>query len=362
MSVSLSASRDDLREIPMRTDRPGSTRVLLLGITVVITVALIVALASPQSQPAFAGSEPQNGSKVQAPDPANHSALTAKIRWTLKNQHDRMINLANQPPGSPRTLDKLRDQYLNQSITTESAKANFDNVRLNREVAEIGVTEYAEGIFVQDKAVLEGEAKLAESDLNRARDSIDVIKDRLAQIKKASKGSTSDLSHEFGYEDALAQAQNRLPRAEMAFKQAQTKLKTLVEYTKPLRLKELGSEVEKARADELAKKAEWEVQQAKLKKLNEAIKAENLRSPEQNAVDLLARQARASLERAISIEGQIQTKLEQLTKNGKRDDPLQKEIEDLTNQLDSVIVQAEVERSAALFAALKTKIHSAASR
>jgi hypothetical protein len=112
----------------------------------------------------------------------------------------------------------------------------------------------------------------------------------------------------------------------------------------------------------LAKKAEWELQQAKLKKLNEVIKAEKLRASAQKALDLLARKATASLERAISIEGQIQTKLEQLTKNGKRDDPLQKEIEDLTNQLQSVIEQGEFEQSAAQFAALKTRIRSAASR
>jgi hypothetical protein len=225
MSVSLSATHDDLRKIPQRIDRWGSTRAALLGITAVMTLVLTVMLASAPSKRAFAGSELQDSARVQALDPADQAAFTAKIRWTLKNQHDRMINLANLPPESPRTLDKLRDQALNQSIATESAKVNFDNSQLTREIAQIAVTEYVEGIFVQEHATLKGEVSLAESDLGRARDAIPFTKDRLAQIKRASKGSASDLANEFRYEGIVAQAQNRLPHAEIALKEVQTKLK-----------------------------------------------------------------------------------------------------------------------------------------
>jgi hypothetical protein len=362
MSVSLSATRDGLHEIPEPTDRLVSARLGITGFTARVALLLTVSLACAQSKPILAGEETQISPNVHSPDAADPAAFVAKIRWTLKKHHDQMVNLANQFAGSPRTVEMLQDQAVNQQITIEAAKANLDNSSLTREVAQIAVTEYVEGIFVQDEATLKGEVRLAESDVDRARDAIDGTKARLAVIKKASKGSTTDLAHEFGYEDAVARAQLRLPRAELALKQAEAKLKNLREYTKPRRLKALQSEVEEARSDELAKKAEWELQQAKLKGLNDAIKAERLRASEQKAADSLGRQATASLERAISIEGQIQTKLEQLTKNGKRDDPLQKEIEDLTNQLQSVIEQGEFERSAAQFAALKTKIRSAANR
>ncbi len=53
-------------------------------------------------------------------------------------------------------------------ISTESAEANFKNATLTREVAEIVLTEYIEGIFVMDRATLEGELKLAESGPERA--------------------------------------------------------------------------------------------------------------------------------------------------------------------------------------------------
>ena len=59
----------------------------------------------------------------------------------------------------------LNDQLINQKITTKSAKANFQNATLTREVAEIGVVEYEEGIYKQDLATVKGEIKLAESDL-----------------------------------------------------------------------------------------------------------------------------------------------------------------------------------------------------
>ena len=67
----------------------------------------------------------------------------------------------------------LKDQLINQKITTKSAEANYENAKLTREVAEIAVVEYEEGIFKQDLATVEGEIKLAESDLSRSEDRVD---------------------------------------------------------------------------------------------------------------------------------------------------------------------------------------------
>jgi hypothetical protein len=44
-----------------------------------------------------------------------------------------------------------------QRITTKAAEANFQNARLTREVAEIAVTEYSEGIYKQDVQTIRGE-------------------------------------------------------------------------------------------------------------------------------------------------------------------------------------------------------------
>ena len=55
-----------------------------------------------------------------------------------------------------------------------------------------------------------------------------------------------------------------LKKAQFALEQAQSKREVLLnQYTKGKTIKELRSEVEKARSDELAKEAAWELEKAK---------------------------------------------------------------------------------------------------
>ena len=77
---------------------------------------------------------------------------------------------------------------------------------------------------------------------------------------------------------------------------------------------------------------------------------------------MVDRQALTSLDRAIPIEEQIRTKLEQLKKNEKRDDSLEKEIHGLANQLQALVEQTHEEKAAAEWAKLKPKVHRAAIR
>jgi HlyD family secretion protein len=164
----------------------------------------------------------------------------------------------------------LRDNLVNQKITTESAEANFKNATLTREVAEIAVTEYVEGIFVQDRATAEGEIKLAESDLSRSEDRLDWA------TRMFVKGYVSKAS-------AVSEQLN-LQKARFAKEQADSKLKVLLDYTKAKTIKELESEVEKARSDELAKKATWELEVSKERKLERQIKACKILAPSDGLV------------------------------------------------------------------------------
>ena len=50
----------------------------------------------------------------------------------------------------------LKDQLINQKITVKSAEANYENAKLAREVAEIAVMEYSEGIYKQRHGDPEG--------------------------------------------------------------------------------------------------------------------------------------------------------------------------------------------------------------
>ncbi len=75
-----------------------------------------------------------------------------------------------------------------------------------------------------------------------------------------------------------------LKKARFALEQAQSKKKVLVEYTKAKTIKELQSEVEKARSDELAKKATWELEDSKEKKLEKQIAACKIKAPSDGLV------------------------------------------------------------------------------
>ena len=135
----------------------------------------------------------------------------------------------------------LTDLLENQRITTRGAEARYRNSRLTREVAEIAVSEYLEGIYAQDLKTAEGEIALAESDRKRAEE----------RLKWA------EMMGEKGYlaPKAVDSEKVALERAQVMVSQAKKKKTVLEEYTMSKTIKELKSEVEKSRSDELAKKA-----------------------------------------------------------------------------------------------------------
>jgi hypothetical protein len=129
-------------------------------------------------------------------------------------------------------------------ITFLQAQAAYQNAKLTREVAEIAVTEYEQGIFKQDIETAEGQIALARSDLKRAEG-------RLTWSNGMRKKGYISKAQQIADDRALQRAVFALEQAEMA------KL-VLEKYTKDKTIKELKSEVEKARSDERAKKATLE--------------------------------------------------------------------------------------------------------
>ena len=152
----------------------------------------------------------------------------------------------------------LKDQLTTQMITTRGAEAAYLNAKLTRQVAEIAVVEYLEGIYKQDKETILGEIALAKADMKRAED-------RLQWSEKMLEKSYVSLGQVIS--DRLS-----LQRAIFAVEQAQTKLNVLEKYTKDKTKKELEAEVEKAKSDELAKESTWSLEKSKEDKLNRQIK------------------------------------------------------------------------------------------
>ncbi len=269
--------------------RPKAARVIVLCLAVIVGIAAVVVFSIPgMSKPIkslFASSNSDILTYVVRSGPlpitvVEKGALESsdnKDAYCLVEGTTTIIMIL--PEGTRVKKDELvceldsatlRDNLVNQKITTESAEANFKNATLTREVAEIAVTEYVEGIFVQDWATAEGEIKLAESDLSRSEDRLDWA------TRMFVKGYVSKAS-------AVSEQLN-LQKARFAKEQADSKLKVLLDYTKAKTIKELESEVEKARSDELAKKATWELEVSKEKKLDRQIKACKIVAPSDGLV------------------------------------------------------------------------------
>ncbi len=169
-------------------------------------------------------------------------------------------------------LDKssLQDNLVNQEITTKGAEASYQNAKLTREVAEIAVNEYKEGLFKQDFETVEGEVKLAEADVKRAEDRIE-WSDRMFKVGYISK--SANIADHLNFQ-----------QAKFKLEQSQTKRKVLIDFTKGKTTKELESEVEKAKADELAKQATWQLEMDKEKKLRTQIQNCTLIAPNDGLV------------------------------------------------------------------------------
>lgn len=64
----------------------------------------------------------------------------------------------------------LRDNLTNQQISTERAKADYENALKTREVAEIAKDEYLLGTYTQEQLNIKGERTLADNELTRAEE------------------------------------------------------------------------------------------------------------------------------------------------------------------------------------------------
>jgi len=129
-------------------------------------------------------------------------------------------------------------------LAIASAQANYLNAQLTREVAEIAVTEYTEGILKQDLETAESEIVLAKTDLMR-------VQEWLAAAKRQREPGEAPKS-------SLAETEKEARRAKLRLQHAQERKIYLAKEAKERTLKELDDEVEGAKANEAVQKAVYE--------------------------------------------------------------------------------------------------------
>jgi hypothetical protein len=318
-------------------------------------IVLLVGVATAENSPArVEGLDAQGEAKAQPANPGAQDQFLTEAQRRLKKCHERIAAIGPSFLAAFDDVSQAMDQSTNLMITVESARANFQNATLTREVAEIAVVEYEEGIFKQDQATLEGEHILAESDWQRAKDAVEGTKNRLNQIEAASKGTAADVAVIYSYEDNVIDAARREPKAKLAVAQAEAKLKKLRQYTKPITIKKLQSEVEKARADELTKKAVFQLEKAKADRLDARIGRSEKEEP--NGLPV------APLTQAFSIDEKIRAELGAIQKNRALDEGHIKTITALITQLEGLVDQAEADVVKATVDRMRASIHDAAVR
>jgi RND family efflux transporter MFP subunit len=183
----------------------------------------------------------------------------------------------------------LRDEMVNQRITTQSAEAVYENAKLTREVAEIAVGEYEKGIYVSDKATIQGEIRLAQSAFMKANAKVDrarKARQKLSEVlnRKVQSITSADVLAELDVDDRLDSREHELLRDSIAFEKVQQKLDLLENFTKPKMLKQLKTEVQKALAAELSRKATLQLEKGKEDRLERQITHCKLVSPSDGRV------------------------------------------------------------------------------
>src|SRR5262249_8347158 len=160
----------------------------------------------------------------------------------------------------------------------KSVEAAYRNAKLDREVAEIAVVEYEQGIYPGDQKTLRDHMAAAQSAVQKAEARLERIRrarQRLDRAKESGREASTptEIVAELDVADRLEAAEGAMERERKSLEAAKTKLEVLEKYTYYKMLKELKAEVEKARVTELTKQAAWELEKSKEAKLRSQIQS-----------------------------------------------------------------------------------------
>ena len=211
--------------------------------------ALIVGVACVGAGVYVRGSQEQTakGGQPAAQQPTNAAAATSQPKDSKDLTEQPWITT---PEGKLRAL----------ALVTRRAKAIYEIAKLNVELAKIDLHEYVAVKFPKELVAVESEIKLARAKLHGLENNPEYLPERKSAFNIPVYPEVSKESKEL-----------TIKKAQFALEQAESKRKVLVDYTKPKTFKELESEVEKARSDEIAKNVEWRLAAAEEFKLEREL-------------------------------------------------------------------------------------------
>jgi RND family efflux transporter MFP subunit len=197
----------------------------------------------------------------------------------------------------------LRQQEVQQQIAVETARQEMITAENDFEAAKIAVDEYLYGTFESDLATAESEIAVAEENVRRAQES--------------AQHSQEMYQRGYASKTQLEADQFAVQNAELTLRAVRAKRNALVDYTKAKMTAELQSKRESARAAVTAAQAKFELEQAKLRTLQEQLQKCVISAPHDGMVifanDQWWRQERQVDEGAVVHFGQTLIRLPDLT-------------------------------------------------
>jgi hypothetical protein len=318
-------------------------------------IVVAVGFFTMQTRDSRAGIDSPIGAMPQVENASRPSHFAPDCRVSLKQLHEKLAGLGTEGLA---TNEPTADDIALQVTQVEVAKVGVQRALLLREAAEIALKEYQEGVFPQEKKACESEMEMAQAKLESADRAVPEARQRYARFRHVKTGSTADLAREWRLEAGETVAQLRRKSAQLALEQAQSKLKMLVAFEHLRNVKDLASNVEKTRSEELARRATLGLEQAKLKKLerlNDPTASRRLVSDDRKQIlELLAR--------AIPLEDQLSSRLDQIKEYDQPAESVRTEITRLTRELQEIVVRANDAGIAAAMGRLKSGLRRAKMR
>ncbi len=243
---------------------------------------------------------------------ADSSSIRREVARSLKASGDRLAALVRRIAGPDDDDRDFRGVPISLRIRTSQAEADHLKAKLAREVAEIAIREYTEGIRVQDENSIDSEITLAESALMRAGD-------RAAEAQADGDKVLTRLDEQ---------------AARLALEAARMRKARLTRYIAPRRIKELEAEAARCRNLERLAEAKWKALQAEEARLAKA-------AADRPAGSAPARRGPAAVARAVALHERIMARFAEGAKGTESAEVLLKEIREPTNGLETLVDEAE---------------------
>ncbi len=162
----------------------------------------------------------------------------------------------------------VRTRLAKQEIAARAAEAPYLYAKRAREIAELGITEYVEGIYAPQLQSLDRQISLAESGVKRSEQTLATTKRLFDKGLGHSKGTRST-------------TRPRWPcsRPSSSLEKSQQKKTNLEKFTKDKKVKELQGKILKARAEELTRQADYGREQSAQEQLKKQIEHCKLLAP-----------------------------------------------------------------------------------